>query len=66
MRHDKIITELVERENYRLVISREEGRWDDVVPHFYHRHFTDALLRNRGVLLHYTGRPVDIPNSPLT
>ena len=31
------------------------GRWYDVVPSFYHRHYTDCLLRKRGALLHYIG-----------
>lgn len=54
-----ICEELVRNSHKRLIDARIEGRWADVVEGPYHRHYTEALLRRRGVLPHYTGKEND-------
>lgn len=44
------------QENKRLFEARVSGRWEDVTPHFYHRHYTDCQLRRVGALNHYSGK----------
>ncbi len=50
--------EIVYDFNKALVTARIEGRWDDVVEHHYHRHYTEAFLRHTGALNHYLGKDI--------
>jgi hypothetical protein len=54
-----ICAEMVRTMHGKLVAARIEGRWEDVIEHFYHAHYTRAYLRRTGALTHYLGEGVD-------
>jgi len=47
------VQKFVSEENKHLVNLRCEGKWEKVTPSFYHEHYTQCLLRRRGVLEYY-------------
>lgn len=57
-----ICAELVREMHGKLIAARIEGRWEAVVEHFYHAHYTRAYLRRTGAIPHYLGEGVVQPD----